>query len=66
MKRIVTSVRETVKLTPKGELERWKVIEYMLDDYGPFTYEVAKTGFSWDKVKEDMSREEAGLKSIIG
>lgn len=66
MKKTVTTVRETVKLSPKGELERWKVVEYMLDDYGPFVYEIKKDEFTWDKVKEDMAHEESGLKTIIG
>jgi len=64
MKRNVTSVRETVKLSPTRELERWKVVEYMLDDFGPFKYEVKQSEFTWDKVKEDMAKEEAGLKSV--
>jgi hypothetical protein len=66
MKKTVTSVRETVKLSPKGTLDRWKVVEYMLDDYGPFLIEMPVEQFSWDKVKEEMVREEAGLKSVIG
>lgn len=64
MKRTVISVRETVKLSPSRELERWKVVDYMLDDFGPFKYEVKQSEFSWDKVKEDMEREEKGLKAV--
>jgi len=64
MKKTIAAVRETVKLSPRGELERWKIVEYMLDDYGPFVFEIKKDDFSWEKVKEDMSREETGLKSV--
>jgi len=66
MKKTVTAVRETVKLSPKGTLDRWKVVEYMLDDYGPFMIEMPIPDFTWDKVKEEMAREETGLKSVIG
>jgi len=65
MKRTVSAVRETIKLSPRGELIRWKVVEYMLDDFGPFVYEVEKSLFSWDLLKEDMKREEEGLKKSI-
>lgn len=64
MKRTITAVRETVKLGPKGDLVRWKVVEYMLDDFGPFLVEIPKTDFNWDRVKEDMIREEAGLGTV--
>ena len=60
----IVSVRETVKLTPAGELARWRVVEYMLDDFGPFTVETPKDAFTWDGVKEDMRREEEGLADV--
>jgi len=60
----ITSVRETVKLAPTGELVRWRVVEYMLDDYGPFTFEIVKDAFTWTAVKEDMKAEETGLASV--
>ena len=64
MRRTIVSTRETVKLNPRGELDRWKVVEYMLDDFGPFVFECNKLLFSWDLVKEDMKREEEGLKAV--
>jgi len=66
MKKTVIAVRETVKLSPRAELERWKIVEYMLDDFGPFVFEIKKDEFTWDKLKEDMAREESGLKSATG
>ena len=64
MKKKVISTRETQKLTPTRELERWVIVEYMLDDFGPFIYESSKKDFSWDAVKKDMDAQEQGLKSI--
>jgi len=66
MKRTILSRRETVKLDPRGELERWVVFEYMLDDYGPFVFEAPKKTFTYDQLKADMEKEEAGLASVIG
>lgn len=63
MKRTIVAVRETVKLSPRGELDRWKVVEYMLDDFGPFIFEINKLLFSWELVKEDMKSEEEGLQA---
>ena len=65
MKRRILSRRETVKLDPRGELERWVVFEYMLDDYGPFVFEAPKKTFSYEQLRADMEKEERGLESII-
>jgi len=65
-RRSIISVRETMKLDARGELERWKIVEYMLDDYGPFIFEVPTAQFSWDALKEEMAKEEAGIQSVIG
>jgi len=65
MRKTIVSRRETVKLNPRGELERWVVFEYMLDDYGPFVFEAPKRAFTYDMLKEDMRREEEGLMSIV-
>jgi len=64
MEKKVVSVREALRLTPTRELEKWTVVEYMLDDLGPFSIEMKKAEFSWDKVKQDMEAQEKGLKSI--
>jgi hypothetical protein len=64
MKRQVISTRETQKLTPTRELERWVTVEYMLDDFGPFTFEAKKADFSWERVRKDMDVQEQGLKSV--
>jgi hypothetical protein len=64
MKRTIVSRRETVKLDPRGELERWVVFEYMLDDLGPFIFEHPKKTFTYDLLRQDMEKEEAGLASI--
>jgi hypothetical protein len=64
MEKKVVRVRETVKLTPTGELERWKVVEYMIGDFGPFAFEIRKKDFTWDAVQADMDHEEKGLQSV--
>lgn len=60
IKRII-SARQTVKLDFKGDLERWRVIDYMLDDYGPLTIEMPEKDFSYEKVGEIMDEEIKGL-----
>jgi len=66
MQRKILSSRETVKLDSTGQLQRWRVVEYMLDDLGPFTFEAPKSEFTYAKLREDMAREEEGLKSVAG
>jgi hypothetical protein len=51
MKRIITSVRDSARLSQRGELERRRILEYMLDDLGPFIIELPESEFSWEKVK---------------
>lgn len=65
-RRSITSVRETVKLNPRGQLERWVVVEYFLNDLGPFVVEVPKSQFTWDLVKEEMARQEQGIREVTG
>lgn len=64
MQRQIIARRETVKLNARGELERWVVFEYMLDNFGPFVFEMPKAGFTYDLLRKDMEREEQGLVSI--
>lgn len=64
MKRQIISRRETAKLSPRGELERWVVFEYMLDDFGPFVFEHPKATFNYDLLRKDMEQEEQGLASV--
>jgi hypothetical protein len=64
MKRQIISRRETVKLDPRGELERWVVFEYMLDNFGPFVFEHPKKTFTYDLLRADMEKEEAGLAAV--
>lgn len=64
MKRRVIGIRETVRLDRRGELERWVVVEYTLDDFGPFIFEQEKKEFSFENVKKDMKIQEEGLASL--
>lgn len=64
MRQQITARRETVKLDRAGNLERWVVFEYTLDDFGPFVFEYPKAKFSYDLLKADMANEEKGIASI--
>lgn len=66
MKRTIVSRRETVKLDVRGDMQRWVVFEYMLDDFGPFIFEHPKVTFSYDLLRQDMEAEEKGLAEIQG
>jgi hypothetical protein len=64
MRREIIARRETVKIDNRGQLQRFVVFEYMLDNFGPFTYEEDKRTFTYDHLKADMAKEEKGLASI--
>lgn len=65
MKRKIISSRETAELAPEGTLQRIRVVEYMLDEYGPFIYEVPREEFSWDKLRADMKTNEDEIKKTL-
>jgi len=48
---IITSDRETIDLDPAGNIVRKRVIQFMIDDKGPYTYEVPKDLFSIEAFK---------------
>lgn len=64
MKRQILARRETVRLDNRGELIRYVVFEYMLDEFGPFVFEHEKKSFSYDLLRADMEAEEKGLAAI--
>lgn len=64
MRRQIVGRRESVKLDRTGNLERWVVFEYMLDDFGPFVFEYPKAKFTYDLLKADMDAEEKGIAEI--
>lgn len=66
MRRTITARRETVKLDAAGQLVRWVVFEYTLDNFGPFVFESPKQTFTYDLLKADMDKEEKGLRSVNG
>lgn len=64
MKKQVISIRETTKLNARGDLVRWVVVEYMLDNFGPFIHEEGKETFAYDNLKVSMRIQEEGIASI--
>jgi len=62
--RILPETRETTKLTPDGKLERWSIYSFMLDDKGPFYYEVRSEEDTPEKLKEAIKRKAEALKGV--
>ena len=61
MKKQVIGAKETVKLDLQGNLVTYSVYTYMLDDYGPFTFEIPKSEDSAEALLAEMKRKEAIL-----
>ena len=63
----VIGAKETVKLDIQGNLVTFSVYTFMLDDYGPFTFEIAKAQDSSEALLAEMKRKEAILtESLAG
>ena len=62
--KILSETRETTKLEPGGTLERWSIYAYMLDDKGPFYYEVKVSEDTPEKLKEAIYKKAATLKGV--
>lgn len=58
MERKIVGADETVRLTPKGELERIAVYRFTLDALGPFTHEVPVKEDTAEKLREAMEQKE--------
>jgi len=58
--------RETVDISPKGDLIRLRHIEYMLDDKGPYVYEVPKALWDVNKFREEVKRRADEIKELHG
>ena len=63
MKKRIVGARETVELSPTGELVRIAVYNYTLDDLGPFEYRVAVTLDTPEALKEHIRKKEELLKA---
>ena len=61
MKKQVIGAKETVKLDLQGNLVTYAVYSYMLDDYGPFTFEIPKSEDSAEALKAAMDQKAAIL-----
>ena len=58
MRKRVIAAKETVKLDELGNLVTYAVYTYMLDDYGPFTFEIPKSQDSPEALRAEMERKE--------
>ena len=65
MKKRIVGARETVELSPTGELVRIAVYNYTLDDLGPFEYRVPVALDTPEGLKEHLRNKEALLKAAI-
>jgi len=61
---IIVEDRETVDLSPRGDLIRIRHIEFMLDDKGPYVYEVPKALWDANKFKEEVLNRAMELKEF--
>jgi len=61
MRKRIIGARDTVRLGPRGELKRIAQYTYMLDDLGPFTFEIEKEFDSPEALKEAMREKEKVL-----
>jgi len=66
MRLTIVEDRETVDLSPRGDLIRIRHIEYMLDDKGPFVYEVPKALWKIEDFKAEVEKRAAELKELEG
>jgi len=62
----IVESRETVDLGPRGELIRLIHIEYMLDHYGPFVYEVPKAMWNVEEFRKEVQQRAEELKELQG
>jgi len=66
MEHKIIGARESVKLDLQGNLVTYSVYTYMLDDFGPFTFEIPKSQDSADALIEAMLAKEKILKESMG
>jgi len=63
----ITGISQSVRLDVRGRLENTYIIEYFVGDFGPFTEEMPKEGFTEAEARrkiEDLAREKAKLLGI--
>jgi hypothetical protein len=58
MERKLIGATETPKLERGRDLVMYAVYTYMLDDYGPFTFEIPKSQDTPEALEAEMSRKE--------
>jgi len=63
MKRRIIAARETIRLTPEGEIQPIAVYEYMLDDLGPFIFEIEKEKDTPEALKKAIQEKESLLQA---
>ena len=66
MRLMIVEDRETVDLSPRGDLIRIRHIEYMLDDKGPFVYEVPTALWKIEEFKAAVEKRAAEIRELEG
>ena len=66
MRLIIVEDREKGELGPRGEFIRVRHIEYMLDDKGPFVYEVPTALWKIEEFKAAVEKRAAEIRELEG
>jgi len=61
----VLSVREGMRITPRGEFQRTVVATYTVDGQGPFTVELPKREYTLEKMKKLIQEEAKGIAGLL-
>lgn len=62
----VVEDRETVDMDERGNLVRFRRIEFMLDNYGPYVYQVKVEDWSLQKFKDYVKKLAEEISQIEG
>ncbi len=62
----ITDNRDTVKLMPGGTLKGYTRYEYMIDDLGPFVYEVVTAEDTPEGLLKEIERRKKLLSAVQG
>jgi len=66
MERKLIGAKESIKLSPAGNIVTYAVYTYMLGELGPFTFEVPKAEDTAAALEAEMARKEALLSEVAG
>lgn len=62
----IIDIRETSRISPKGELVTTKMVDFMVGEYGPFTLSFSEGEFTQEKVREEVQKQKVKIEGIAG